>query len=92
MKSVQTLFPVYAGQLPEGWKWARIHFVFGDGASAHFTEYGYSEDHSIVENDFKAGAVRVQPLFYELRNEIAPPPLACIIHEACATDSDSRWS
>ena len=91
MKPVQDLFPMYTDQLPEGWSWATIYFVFGEGRTGHFTEYGYSENRSLGENDFSNKVGDVEPLFLELRNDIAPPPLEQPTHIELTLEPDGKF-
>ena len=76
MRSVQELFLIYKNLLSDGWKWCTVHFVFDDGRTRHFTEYGLSENRTEVELDFKNNKVSdVGILFTQLRDAISPAPL-----------------
>ena len=91
MKPVQELFSVYAEQLPKNWTWATVYFMFGEGVTEHFSEYGLSEDRTLVEKDFSSSGLGVSQIFHELRNEIAPPPLEQPTHIELTLEPDGKF-
>ena len=96
MRPVQDLFPMYADILPKGWRWATIHYVFGEGRTSCFNEYGLSEDRSTIENDMvllnKLLDLNIGPIFHELRNEIATLPLEQPTHIELTIEPDGKFN
>ena len=74
MRVVERILSVYSLELPENWSWFTAHCAFGEGVTSYFTEYGMSEDSSSIKTDFN-NTTDKEPLFTELRNTIAPPPM-----------------
>jgi len=91
MKPVQELFSIYAEQLPENWKWATVYFMFGEGVTEHFSEYGLSEDRTLVEKDFSSSGLGVSQIFHDLKDEIAPPPLEQPTHIELTIQPDGKF-
>ena len=75
MRPVEEILSIYRVALPEGWKWFTVHFAFGDGRTKHFTEYGISEDRSIVKKDFSNKVEGEWQWLEALRDTVAPPPM-----------------
>ena len=88
MKSVSSLFSILDSELPDGWNWCTIYFMFGDNHSREFTCYGLSPDDG--ERDLH-GRSSVWEQMRAFRDEIAVDLSQQPTHIQLTIESDGKF-
>jgi len=94
VEPVQELYAIYDPLLAEGWNWLTIYYLFGEGRSRHFAEYGLTQDRSVVEIELRGRppAGKTQLLFNEIRTTVAPDPLPQPTHIELTVEHDGKFA